>query len=145
MLQGNQNVIFKPKWYPIDKIIEGPVYAGKDRYFSEILAFYLSGVLGKPLTPLTVERKVSLRNEISPVATTRLLNTIFERGSAICVYGKCFYCKREDPVCEDGNGIITGALIFNVDADFKVNRSPWQRTYKKGKKAAWEINDDYCK
>ncbi|KAJ8976097.1 hypothetical protein NQ317_008435 [Molorchus minor] len=64
-LKGNQQVIFKPKWYPIEQIIEGPVYAGKDRFGSEIL----------------LKAKISsIKKEIIPVATKRLLDTIFEKN-----------------------------------------------------------------
>lgn len=143
-LEGHQQVVFKPKWYPIDKVIDGPVYAGKDRYGSEILAFYLSAILQKPLTPLTTERNISLSKDIVPVATKRLLSTIFNRKSVLCVYGKCFYCKREDPVCEDDNNMLSGAISLNINATFMYHRSPWQRTYKKGKLALWETLDNYC-
>ncbi|CAH0552041.1 unnamed protein product [Brassicogethes aeneus] len=86
-LEGNQLVVFKPKWYEIDRIIEGPVYAGKDRYGSEILGFYLSLLFKKPLTPLSVERDISLSKDVIPVATKRLLETSFQRGNKTCVFG----------------------------------------------------------
>lgn len=144
-LQGDQQVVFKPKWYSKDKVIEGPVYAGKDRYGSEIVAFYLSVLLDKPLTPLSVERTLSLKNDILPVATKRLFNTSFERSNKTCIYGRCFYCKKEDPICEKENNLLTGAVIFNIKKTFSNYRSPWQRTYKKGKKAPWEDDLNYCK
>ncbi|KAF5280407.1 hypothetical protein FQR65_LT03216 [Abscondita terminalis] len=144
-LQGQQQAVFKPKWYPIDKIIDGPVYGGKDRYGSEILAFYLSKILRKPLTAPSAERNISLDNDIIPVATKRLLSTIFNYKSVKCLYGRCFYCKKEDPVCEDDSKVLTGAIILNVNATLRNNRSPWQRTYRKGKLAQWELREDYCR
>jgi len=143
-LMGDQQVVFKPKWYHKEKIIEGPVYAGKDRYGSEIVAFYLSVLLKKPLTPMSVERILSVKRDILPVATRRLLNTTFERNNKTCIYGKCFYCKREDPICETETNGLTGAVIFNIKKSFSNYRSPWQRTYKKGKRAPWEENPNYC-
>jgi hypothetical protein len=144
-LDGHQTVIFKPKWYNKTTIIDGPVYAGKDRYNSEVIAFYLSAVLNMPLTPCSVERSISLTHEIIPVGTKRLINTSFEIGNRTCIYGKCFYCRKEDPICEDTNFSLYGTVIFNIDGSFKSYRSPWQRTYKKNKKAIWEEEDNYCR
>ncbi|XP_056634983.1 glycosaminoglycan xylosylkinase homolog [Diorhabda sublineata] len=144
-LQGNQEVIFKPKWYDRNKIIDGPVYAGKDRYNSEIVAFYLSVILNKPLCPISIERKLSLKNEILPVATKRLLNTALIENNRSCLYGKCFYCNINDPICDDDNSSLLGAVIINFKANLVNHRSPWQRTYKKGKNALWqEFPDNYC-
>lgn len=137
-------MIFKPKWYEIDKVIEGPIYAGKDRFGSEILAFYLSAILHKPFVPISVIRKISIKEDIVPVATNNLLSTLFYHKNLTCIYGKCFYCKKEDPICCDNNGILAGAIIFNLDVDLKNHRSPWQRTYKSDKKALWQIKNNYC-
>lgn len=136
-------MVFKPKWYSKDRIIEGSVYSGKDRYGSEILAFYLSAVFKAPLAPIAAERHISITSEILPVATRRLNETINQNGT--CLYGMCFYCRKDDPICHDERtGLVTGAVIFNVPGALKIYRSPWQRTYKKGKKAAWEVNKNYC-
>lgn len=144
--QGNQQVIFKPKWYEKNKIIDGPVYAGKDRYGSEILGFYLSVILNKPFTPLSVERTLSLKNDILPVATKRLLDTTLRKVNESCVYGKCFFCRQEDPLCEKDGKYTTGAVIFNIKATLLNHRSPWQRTYKKGRNAVWqEFPESYCR
>ncbi|KAF5283951.1 hypothetical protein FQA39_LY17192 [Lamprigera yunnana] len=144
-LEGHQLAIFKPKWYPVNKILNGPVYGGKDRYGSEILSFYLSAILKRPLTAPSTERNISLSQDIMPVATQKLLTTIHDYKSIKCVYGHCFYCKKEDSVCEDKNNKLTGAMILNINATFQSNRSPWQRTYQKGKLAPWEIREDYCR
>lgn len=122
------------------------MYSGKDRFGSEIVAFYLSAIIGRPLIPITTHRKLSIRKDIMPVATARLVNTIYERKSVMCMYGKCYYCKKEDPVCEDSStNMLTGAIIINIDANLKNNRSPWQRTYKTDKRASWETQDNFCK
>lgn len=144
-LQGNQQVVFKPKWYEKDKIIDGPVYAGKDRYNSEIVAFYLSAIIDKPLVPISIERTVNVKSEILPVSTKKLLQTKYEFKNKTCIYGHCYYCKKEDPICEDNRGLLTGAVIFNIEKSLKVYRSPWQRTYSKNKKAGWETNKDFCR
>lgn len=139
-------MVFKPKWYEMDKIIDGPIYAGKDRFGSEILAFYLSVLLNKPLVPLSVKRYLSFKNDVMPVASPLLRQTSFQkRGNVTCIYGKCYYCKREDPICENEQFSLMGAAIVNVEVSFKVHRSPWQRTYKANKQAAWETSADYCR
>ncbi|XP_019771994.2 glycosaminoglycan xylosylkinase homolog [Dendroctonus ponderosae] len=143
-LMGEQECVFKPKWYPIEKSIEGPVYAGKDRYGSEIVGFYLSVLLDKPFVPASVERTISLKYDVLPVATNRLLNVSLEKENRSCVFGQCFYCSKEDPICDNEGNLLTGAVIFNVRKSFSSYRSPWQRTYKKRKKAAWEDSVDYC-
>lgn len=138
-------MVFKPKWYDKNHIIEGPVYAGKDRYGSEIIGFYLSAILNIPQTPCSVERNISLSEEVFPVATKRLNETSFKLRNKICIYGQCFYCKIEDPICEDDNYLLVGAVIFNINSSFKSYRSPWQRTYKDNKRALWENTINYCK
>lgn len=109
------------------------------------MGFYLSVLLNKLLTPISVERQISLRDQILPVATERLSRTSFETTNQTCIYGKCFYCKKEDPICEYNNTSITGAVIFNLKVTLKSYRSPWQRTYKNDRKAVWEESEDYCK
>lgn len=122
------------------------MYAGKDRHGSEILGFYLSVLLNKPFTPLSVERTISIKAEVLPVATKRLLDTSFRKNNKSCIYGKCFFCKKEDPLCENDGSSTTGAVIFNIKTILSNHRSPWQRTYKKGKNAMWqEFPESYCK
>jgi len=53
----NQPTLFKPSWYKRDTTIHGPVYSGKDRHNSEIIAFYLGAILGFRWTPIAVGRK----------------------------------------------------------------------------------------
>jgi glycosaminoglycan xylosylkinase len=61
LVEGNQTVFFKPAWYNRDKIIDGPVYSGKDRHNSEILAFYLGALLNLRWTPIVVGRAINLK------------------------------------------------------------------------------------
>lgn len=122
----------------------GNVYAGNDRYGAEILAFYLSGILNIPLAPMATERIINVNEEIFPVATKTLLSTSFQRNNISCIYGKCFYCTKDKPVCETSPGKMHGAIIFHIPGKFSSYRSPWQRTYQKGKKALWEYEDNYC-
>ncbi|OWK08170.1 hypothetical protein Celaphus_00011156, partial [Cervus elaphus hippelaphus] len=62
ILEGGQKVVFKPKRYNRDYVVEGEPYAGYDRHNAEVAAFHL-------------DRFVNLRTEIKPVATEQLLST----------------------------------------------------------------------
>lgn len=60
LVEGNQTVFFKPAWYDRSHIINGPVYSGKDRHNSEIVAFYLGALLNLRWTPIVVGRAINL-------------------------------------------------------------------------------------
>lgn len=60
-LENDVKALFKPQWYSRDAIIHGPVYYGKDRHNAEVVAFYLSSLLGLRRVPLTVIRKRMLK------------------------------------------------------------------------------------
>lgn len=36
LLEGNQSAYFKPSWYARARVIDGPVYSGKDRHNAEV-------------------------------------------------------------------------------------------------------------
>ncbi|KAJ9582458.1 hypothetical protein L9F63_003151, partial [Diploptera punctata] len=145
-LLGNQKAVFKPQWYSRSKVIGGPVYAGKDRHNAEVAAFHLSTLLGLRRSPLTVGRKINLRREVMPVATTDLLDTFYQEGNNTCFYGVCYFCGPNEPVCAQKD-VMEGALIMWLPAEYKLkkHRSPWQRTYKAQTVARWEVDKDYCK
>lgn len=146
-LANQQKVIFKPQWYGRDEVIDGPVYGGKDRHNAEIYAFYLAAVLNLRWTPIAVGRKLDLK-EIYQKADQELKNTMLvqetSNGTEYCVYGKCHYCTEDEPVCADENNLIEGAIIYLIPGTLSRHRSPWQRTYKDGVRAAWEDDMNYC-
>lgn len=110
------------------------------------MGFYLSILLNKPFTPLSVERTLSLEKDVLPVATKRVVETTFRKENKTCIYGKCFFCKKEDPICEEDNSFTAGAVIFNINASLTSHKSPWQRTYKKNRDALWQqFPETYCK
>jgi hypothetical protein len=82
------SIIFTVHRYSRNKVISGPVYAGKDRHNAEVAAFHLSVLLGLRRSPLTVGRKVNLRREVMPVATSDLLETFYQEGAVICAEAK---------------------------------------------------------
>lgn len=136
--------MFKPQWYPTDKIIAGPVYAGKDRYNSEIFAFYLSGLLDFRSTPISTERIINLEAEILPVATERLKQTIVKHKNIWCVYGICYYCKPNDLACSQAEAGLRGVIIYHIPRKLELHRSPWQRKYKGNQQARWQMQNDFC-
>lgn len=79
-LNGKQKVIFKPKWYERDAVISGPVYAGKDRFNAEIVAFYLGAMLNMRWTPIAVGRRISLKEIYDKTADKVLRSTMTANG-----------------------------------------------------------------
>ncbi|XP_011661064.2 glycosaminoglycan xylosylkinase [Strongylocentrotus purpuratus] len=145
MLEGGQLVVFKPKRYPRDHVIYGTPYAGYDRHNGEIAAFHLDRVLDFRRAPLVVGRTLNLKTEILPVASPALNDTFLEKNNNICFYGKCYYCKPEEAACADGF-TMEGSVTLWLPPDLKLKkwRHLWSRTYKDGKKAKWETDDQYC-
>ncbi len=78
-LDGNQKVIFKPKWYERNDIIDGPVYSGKDRFNAEIIGFYLGSILNMRWTAVAVGRKLNMK-EIYDKADKPLRRTMTVDG-----------------------------------------------------------------
>uniref|UniRef100_A0A1B6G677 FAM20 C-terminal domain-containing protein n=1 Tax=Cuerna arida TaxID=1464854 RepID=A0A1B6G677_9HEMI len=144
-LEGGLKAVFKPQWYKRTEIVTGNVYAGKDRHNGEVAAFHLSWLLGLRRVPLTVGRRLNLRQEIMPVGSSSLLKTFHQEGNNTCFYGVCYYCSPQDPVCASQD-ILEGALILWLPQDYTLKkfRHPWQRTYKSNMPARWELDADYC-
>lgn len=80
-LAGKQKVIFKPKWYERDEVIEGPVYSGKDRFNAEIVGFYLGAILNMRWTPVAVGRQINLKEIYEEKADKLLRNTMTVNGN----------------------------------------------------------------
>ncbi|GAB0093102.1 Glycosaminoglycan xylosylkinase homolog [Sergentomyia squamirostris] len=144
-LTGNQVAVFKPKWYDRDVVFSGPVYSGKDRHTSEIVAFYLGAILNLRWTPIAVGRRINLK-DINRKADRELKETIVVHNSSqYCVFGKCFYCKESEAVCaEEDTNELEGVFLLLVPGGISKQRSPWQRTYKARVRAQWEDDDNYC-
>ncbi|XP_013134917.1 PREDICTED: glycosaminoglycan xylosylkinase [Papilio polytes] len=145
LLEGKQKLYFKPKRYELDNVIKGRIYAGYDRHNSEVFAYYLAMVLNfKWIAPSAI-RKIHIEKDVLPKATLGLSKTMVKNESgSTCIYGKCFYCKRNETVCPDVNGEIEGAAILYLDRQFKIHKSPWRRSYNT-KKMEWEEDNNFCK
>ncbi|KAM9384452.1 glycosaminoglycan xylosylkinase isoform 1-T1 [Pholidichthys leucotaenia] len=145
VLDGGQKVVFKPKRYNRDYVVEGEPYAGYDRHNAEVAAFHLDRILGFRRAPLVVGRHINLRTELKPVATDQLLSTFLLQGNNTCFYGKCYYCRESEPACADGE-IMEGSLTLWLPDVWPLqkHRHPWGRTYREGKLARWEYDESYC-
>ncbi|OBS64645.1 hypothetical protein A6R68_06814 [Neotoma lepida] len=171
ILEGGQKVVFKPKRYSRDYVVEGEPYAGYDRHNAEVAAFHLDRyvyslmvpflisfreklILGFRRAPLVVGRYVNLRTEIKPVATEQLLSTFLTvaylahfhpAGNNTCFYGKCYYCRETEPACADGDMMEGSITLWLPDVwPLQKHRHPWGRTYREGKLARWEYDESYC-
>ncbi|XP_065829885.1 glycosaminoglycan xylosylkinase-like [Oscarella lobularis] len=148
ILRGEQKVVFKPMRYSRDTVITGNPYSGYDRHNAEIAAFYLDGLLGFRRAPPVTGRIVDLTQDVLPVAEKKLSDTFFrdENTGNVCFYGVCYYCKRSDPACAKGH-TMEGSVTLWLPAERKLKTwpHPWRRTYVEGRKARWEINENYCK
>lgn len=145
ILEGGQKVVFKPKRYSRDYVVEGEPYAGYDRHNAEVAAFHLDRILGFRRAPLVVGRYVNLRTEVKPVATEQLLSTFLTVGNNTCFYGKCYYCRETEPACADGDMMEGSITLWLPDVwPLQKHRHPWGRTYREGKLARWEYDESYC-
>ncbi|KAL3870931.1 hypothetical protein ACJMK2_038959 [Sinanodonta woodiana] len=146
VLEGGQKVVFKPKRFERAHVIEGSPYSGEDRHNGEIAAFHLSRILELRRTPVAVGRMIDLNEEIKQIGRIRLLETFFNRDENTCFYGKCLYCHGpETGVCAKGS-VLEGTLVLWLPEHYtlKLHKHPWARTYKEGKAAKWETDEDYC-
>ncbi|XP_041975470.1 glycosaminoglycan xylosylkinase homolog [Aricia agestis] len=145
LLEGKQKLFFKPKRYSLDYVINGNIYGGFDRHNSEVFAYYLAMVLNMKWIAPSAIRRIHLNKDILPVATVGLKRSMIKNESGLlCIFGKCFYCKRNETVCPDQNGHIEGAAILYLDKQFKVHKSPWRRSYTT-RSMEWQNDKDFCK
>ncbi|XP_047541462.1 glycosaminoglycan xylosylkinase homolog isoform X2 [Vanessa atalanta] len=145
LLEGKQKIFFKPKRYNLNHVVNGNIYAGFDRHNSEVFAYYLAMVLNFRWIAPSIIRRIHLHKDIVPFATMGLKKTMIKNDSgSLCIYGKCFYCRKNETVCPDQNGEIEGAAILYLDKQFKIHKSPWRRSYS-NRKMEWEIDNAFCK
>uniref|UniRef100_A0A3B4B486 FAM20 C-terminal domain-containing protein n=1 Tax=Periophthalmus magnuspinnatus TaxID=409849 RepID=A0A3B4B486_9GOBI len=126
VLDGGQKVVFKPKRYNRDYVVDGEPYAGYDRHNAEVAAFHL-------------DRYFQLYDLMSSHIC------LFLAGNNSCFYGKCYYCRESEPACAEGE-IMEGSLTLWLPDVWPLqkHRHPWGRTYREGKLARWEYDESYC-
>lgn len=147
-LDMGTQVVFKPSWYKIEDVIEGPVYAGKDRFNSEIVGFMLGAALNFRSTPVAVGRKINMK-DVYDMATERLkpyMLTKARKGGKVsyCLYGNCHYCSINETVCGDENNEVDGVILHHITGTLHKHNSPWQRTYNISIPGKWETDLNYC-
>ena len=69
----------------------------------------------------------------------------FSIDGNLCFYGKCYYCKPSEAACAEGD-VMEGSLTLWLPDWYKLTtkRHPYQRTYRDGVKARWEMDHTYC-
>ncbi|XP_054168491.1 glycosaminoglycan xylosylkinase-like isoform X4 [Oppia nitens] len=141
-LEGGQRVLFKPKRYSRDFIVDG-IYGGADRHNGEIVAFHVSRLLSLRSAPVVSSRRLHIDSELRSVATPGLSSTFLNDS---CFYGDCHFCSPSDAVCCDSSGYLEGSVHLLLPAKFKLQRvrHPWQRTYRSGVSALWETDAEFC-
>lgn len=171
IFKGKQKIYFKPKRYNLNHVVNGHICAGFDRHNSEVFAYYLAMVLNFRWISPSVIRTIHLNRDVLPFATKGLKNSMIKNGNvlkgnshvlytfavqirklkglhilgdSLCIYGKCFYCKKNETVCPDKKGKIEGAAILYLDKKLKIRVSPWRRSYS-NKKMEWEVDNAFCK
>ena len=154
VLKGGQKVVFKPKRFDRDYVVPGNSWDGFDRHNAEVAGFHLDSILHFRRAPLVVGRVIHFRKEIIKVATERLKQTFRyidknddNNDPTLCFFGKCYYCKEEDLVCPESNGLLEGTLtlwIERSDLEMEKLRHPYQRTYTETRQARWETDEKYC-
>ncbi|XP_022822324.1 glycosaminoglycan xylosylkinase homolog isoform X3 [Spodoptera litura] len=143
VLKGNQKLYFKPKRYNLSDVIRGNIYAGYDRHNSEVFTYYLAMVLNYKWVAPSVIRRININYDILAHAMPGLKRTMVKNSQGSdCIYGKCYYCKINETVCPDSTGHIEGAGILYLDKYFKMNMSPWRRSYN-SMKMEWENDKDF--
>jgi hypothetical protein len=92
-----------------------------------------------------VGRRVNL-TELWPITTRPLRKTYFkDDGGNMCFYGECYYCRREEAACAQGEVMEGSVTLWLPDwYEMKTRRHPYQRTYRKNRPAKWEGDDYFC-
>lgn len=79
--------------YLESEVIDGLVYAGKDRYNGEIVAFYISLILGFPRVPIVVKRILDSK-ELHRTANIELKKTMYINCKLHTIIVKCNKASR---------------------------------------------------
>lgn len=74
-------IFILPSRYERSAVMEGSVYSGADRHNGEIIAFYLSLLLGLRRTPVAVGRRINLSTEIFSKADPDLAATFYKNST----------------------------------------------------------------
>lgn len=146
---NGMQALFKPMRYPREQqtLPNHFYFSDYERHNAEIAAFHLDRLLGFRRAMPQTGRTVNITQEIYAVADNDLMDTAFVSPSKnLCFHGHCsYYCDSGHAICGKPDLLEGSFAAFFPDAERKVWRHPWRRSYSKRKKALWETNVDYCK
>lgn len=145
------HALFKPMRFPREQqtLPNHFYFTDFERHTAEIAAFHLDRLLGFRRAMPVTGRILNITTEIYQVADEDLLKTFFiSPANNICFHGKCsYYCDTSHAICGNPDtleGSFAAFLPTYEQAQRKVWRHPWRRSYHKRRKAQWETDADYC-
>uniref|UniRef100_A0A336M8S1 CSON013625 protein n=1 Tax=Culicoides sonorensis TaxID=179676 RepID=A0A336M8S1_CULSO len=145
------HALFKPMRFPREQqtLPNHFYFTDYERHTAEIAAFHLDRLLGFRRAMPVTGRILNITTEIYQVADDDLLKTFFiSPSNNICFHGKCsYYCDTSHAICGSPDtleGSFAAFLPTYEQAQRKVWRHPWRRSYHKRRKAQWETDADYC-
>ncbi|KAG5669134.1 hypothetical protein PVAND_017030 [Polypedilum vanderplanki] len=145
------HALFKPMRFPREQqtLPNHFYFTDFERHNAEIAAFHLDRLLGFRRALPVAGRVLNITSEIYQLADDDLLKTFFiSPSNNVCFHGKCsYYCDTSHAICGNPDtleGSFAAFLPTYENAQRKVWRHPWRRSYHKRRKAQWETDADYC-
>ncbi|PVD22219.1 hypothetical protein C0Q70_18025 [Pomacea canaliculata] len=102
-------------------------------------------VLGLRRVPVTVGRRVRVKQELALVASQQLLKTFYQKDDNSCFYGRCQNCVEDTGVCAMGD-VLEGAIILWLPDTVQLDAitHPWYSHFKEKNLAKYPSNGSYC-
>lgn len=145
------HALFKPMRFPREQqtLPNHFYFTDFERHNAEIAAFHLDRLLGFRRAMPVAGRILNITSDIYQLADDDLLKTFFiSPSNNVCFHGKCsYYCDTSHAICGNPDtleGSFAAFLPTYEQAQRKVWRHPWRRSYHKRRKAQWETDADYC-
>lgn len=148
---NKQQALFKPMRFSRETQTQPNHFYFTDfeRHTAEIAAFHLDRLLGFRRAMPVSGRTLNMTTEIYEIADGELLKTFFiSPSNNMCFHGRCsYYCDTSHAICGSPDtleGSFAAFLPSKEQANRKIWRHPWRRSYHKRRKAQWEQESDYC-
>ncbi|CRK88754.1 CLUMA_CG002627, isoform A [Clunio marinus] len=145
------HALFKPMRFPREQqtLPNHFYFSDYERHNAEIAAYHLDKLLGFRRAMPVTGRILNITSEIYQLADDDLLKTFFiSPSNNVCFHGKCsYYCDTSHAICgrpDTLEGSFAAFLPSYEQAQRRVWRHPWRRSYHKRRKAQWETDADYC-
>lgn len=147
---GGQS-LFKPMRFSRDRETEPNhfYFVDFERHNAEIATYHLDRIMGFRRAPPVVGRVLNMTSEIYALADQNLAKTFFvSPAKNLCFSGHCsYYCDTAHAICGHPDDLEGSFAAFLPSTDIAPRtswRHPWRRSYNRRRKAAWEIDPDYC-